>query len=400
MRAYIVSLGCPKNLCDTEAIMGELREKGYEISPSVKNSDIAVVNTCAFLKSAREESVTVIKSLVKKGLKVYMAGCLPKHPLYGKAGGIKSLPVQTLDSIRTYNCAEPKVKATPPWTAYVKISEGCNNNCTYCLIPKIRGKLIVRKMADILKEVTQLAKNGVKELIYVAQDTTAYPNFPLLLKKTAKIEEIHWIRIMYSNPQHVTKNLIKVMKEEPKIARYLDLPLQHICDRILGLMNRPQPNSDGIKNLIKTLRREVTGIRIRTSFIVGFPGETERESQALLDFIKETKFDRVGAFCFSREKGTSADTLRGQIPDKVKKIRFSRLMKEQNRISKELNKKLVGKIIEVLFEGNNRGRSMFDAPGIDCSVLFNAKGLQPGEFAKVKIIGAKAYDLTGQLVST
>jgi len=409
VKVYIISLGCPKNLTDTEVLMGKLVSAGHEITTKEKDADIFIVNTCAFLKSAREEAIRTIKRLQKTGKPVYTAGCLPKYlqkspsPSGRGARGEGKL-IQPIDSIGLFSYKIPRIKATPPWTAYVKIAEGCDNRCSYCLIPRIRGRLRIRKKEDILKEVRLLAKRGVKEIIFVAQDTTAHPQLAQILKQTAKVDGVHWIRIMYAHPEHLSDKVIKVIKTEPKIVKYIDLPIQHINDKILGLMNRSGMTGQDIKKLLSNLRREIPGITIRTSLIVGFPQETESDFQELLNFIKEVKFERLGVFRYSKEDGTPASNMRGQVPEKVKSYRFHKLMSQQNKISRELNKKMIGKIIEVLYEGRGRGRAAFDAPEIDGSVIISppkaGKNLRPGEFVRSRIASSRDYVLTGRVLTT
>ncbi|MBI5699217.1 MiaB/RimO family radical SAM methylthiotransferase [Candidatus Saganbacteria bacterium] len=391
MKACVISLGCPKNLCDSEILMGQLVSAGYELTNKEREADLFVVNTCAFLKAARDESLQTIRSLRKYRKKIYVAGCLPKYsPSTSGRGGTKG-GEGYINSIGLHPYSAPRIKATPPWTAYVKIAEGCNNRCSYCLIPKIRGKLKLRSVADILSEVKMLAKRGVKEVIFIAQDTTAHPQLSEILRRSANIRGLRWIRLMYAHPAHLTEKVIKTIKTEPKIVKYLDLPLQHINDRILREMDRHISRVQ-ILDLISKIRREIPKIAIRTSFIVGFPGETDAEFKELLDFIKEVRFEKLGAFIFSREKGTPAAKKRGQVPEKVKRFRLHRLLPLQKRIAKELNLKLIGKKLEVLYEGRGRGRTRYDAPLIDGSVKMSGK-YRPGELVKVKITGAGAYDL-------
>jgi ribosomal protein S12 methylthiotransferase len=302
-----------------------------------------------------------------------------------------------IDSLGLFDYCTPRIKATPHWTGYVKIAEGCNNGCSYCLIPTIRGRLRTRKMADILKEVKGLAKRGVKEIIYVAQDATAYPNFAGLLKKTARIKGIRWIRILYAHPAHITDELIKVVASEKKIVKYLDLPIQHVNDSILKRMNRKYRKED-LRQIISNLRRKIPGIALRTSIIVGFPGEGERDFTELLAFIAEVKFDRLGAFKYEREEGTPAAKMEGQVREAVKIKRREELMRAQAGVSREINRAFIGKSLEVLVEGKNFGRSYRDAPEIDGKVLINpARALAPGSIIKAKIVGATDYDLIGAL---
>lgn len=407
MKACIISLGCPKNLTDSEVLMGKLACAGYSFTDKIKDADLVVINTCAFLKSARDESISTIKKISKqrkKGAKIYIAGCLPeyyknqvKEPSRRSVGtgSVEKLSDGIIDSIDLFDSHSPRIKATNPWTAYVKISEGCNNHCSYCLIPKIRGKLKNRPIKDILSEVKALAKRGVKEIIYVAQDTTAYPYFPALLHKTTNIKGLRWIRVMYAHPAHITDKLINTIASHGKICKYIDLPVQHICDKILKSMKRGVTASQ-IINIIDKLRRKK--IAIRTSLIVGYPGETEEDFNNLVDFVRKVKFERLGVFKYSREEGTPAYNMRGQVPEKVKNYRFHKLMALQKKISGELNKKLIGKVLDVLIEkiGSEiaSGRTYMDAPEIDGSVKLNFNSrLARGKFVKATVTRANAYDL-------
>ncbi|MFA5097630.1 MAG: 30S ribosomal protein S12 methylthiotransferase RimO [Candidatus Margulisiibacteriota bacterium] len=408
MKVFFVSLGCPKNLTDSEVLMGKFTSSGHQITLNPKEADTIVVNTCAFLKAARDEAAAVIREMAKwkeKGRcrQLLVAGCLPEY-LRKIGGAIHESPVRRIDgiidSINLYECGVPRIKATQPWFAYVKISEGCNNNCTYCLIPKIRGRLRHRKVRDILAEVKGLAKRGVKEIIYIAQDTTAYPYLARLLKLTAKIKGIRWIRLMYAHPGHLSQSTIKVMAEEKKIVKYIDLPIQHSEDRILRSMRRKYGRNT-IEIQLKLLREMMPGIAIRTSVIVGFPGETERDFENLKEFIKQAKFDRLGVFPYSREKGTKAFMMKGQVPEKVKRRRACELMKLQAGISRKINAKLAGRTLEVLIEGRKGkdlvGRSFRDAPEIDGRVhVKNAKKVSLGEFIRAVISSSGRHDLFGK----
>jgi ribosomal protein S12 methylthiotransferase len=416
MKAYIVSLGCPKNLTDTESLMCKLAQEGYTFTNDPSDADLILVNTCAFLQSAKKEAIDTIKELAKykargkgrgpkaKGKCKYLiaAGCLPQRyknecpELLPEVDAFIGTPRQITNyqlQITNY------IKATPPWFAYVKIAEGCNNQCAYCVVPRIRGKLRIRKMNDVLNEVKLLAKAGVAEIIYVAQDTTAYPNFTTLLKKTARIKGVKWIRIMYAHPAHVSEKIIKTIAREKKIVKYLDLPIQHAHDKILKSMKRRYRRQDLIK-LINKIRREIPKIALRTSVIVGFPGEGDGEFEELLDFIREVKFQRLGVFTYSKEEGTPAAKMRGQVSEKIKQKRFHKLMQAQARISRELNNQLIDKTLDVIIErilsNGYLGRSYMDAPEIDGSVLVKSnKTLKPGKIVKARITQAKTYDLVG-----
>ncbi|MFA6431112.1 MAG: 30S ribosomal protein S12 methylthiotransferase RimO [Candidatus Margulisiibacteriota bacterium] len=408
MKIYFVSLGCPKNLSDTEVLMGKLVAGGHTITTNPAEAEIIIINTCAFLKSARDEAEATIREMAqwkKKGKcqKIYLAGCLPEYlkKVGGKGKGEKGLVDGDIDSIGLFSCETPRIKATPPWYAYVKIAEGCNNNCAYCLIPTIRGRMRCRKPADILNEVKALSKRGVKEIIFIAQDTTAYPNFHQLLKKTAKIKGIRWIRIMYTHPSHITDKLIEEIAKEKKIVKYLDLPIQHACDKILRRMNRRYTRQD-LENLISKIRRKIPKIALRTSVIVGFPGENDADFEELKNFIRQVKFDKIGVFTYQREKGTSAFKQREQVSEKVKQKRFDILMRLASRESTERNIKLIGSLVEIIIEGAENGyfvgRSSTDAPEIDGKIfLKKSKSLKPGKIARAKITGARTYDLIGCL---
>ncbi len=405
MKAHIISLGCAKNLTDTEVIMGKLVASGYSLTNNPSQADIIIINTCAFLKSARDEAKAVIKEMEKYKKEIYLAGCLPKYLERNRdvqpclpAGRSQVPKLNTIDSIQLYNCNEPRIKATPPWFAYVKIAEGCNNCCSYCLIPKIRGKLRSRSVSDVINEVKWLAKRKVKEIIFVAQDTTAHAKFADIIRKTAKVKGIEWIRIMYTHPSHITDKLINIMAQEKKVVPYLDLPIQHACDRILHLMKRRYTRI-GLEKLISKIRRKIPNITLRTSVIVGFPGEGKTEFEELYAFIKQVKFERLGVFTFSKEKGTPAAKLGGQVSEKVKQTRFDKLMRLAKRISKEKNKNMVGKTLKTIIENKNSGRTLSDAPDIDGKVHIKAaKSISPGEIVKVRVTKAGTYDLYGEVV--
>jgi len=408
MKAHVVSLGCPKNLTDTEVIMGKLAQEGYSFTNKPSEADLILVNTCAFIQSAKQEAIDTILELAKwkkKGKCKYLiaAGCLPqryKHELPKLLPEVDAF----IGTPRRFNNVSnlgfrisSLLKATPPWYAYVKIAEGCSNRCAYCAVPMIRGPLRIRPVKDILNEVKLLAKAGVKEIIYVAQDTTAHPRFTDLLKKTARIRGVRWIRVMYAHPAHVTDKLIDLIAKEKKIVKYLDLPIQHAHDKILRQMKRRYTRPE-LENLIHRIRRRK--IALRTSVIVGFPGEGETEFNELLDFVKKTKFTKLGVFTYSREEGTPANKMRGQVSGQKKTERFHKLMRAQARISKENNKKMIGRTLDTIIERRVRrsyiGRSGMDAPEIDGSVLVRSqRSLKPGEIVKARITGARTYDLIG-----
>jgi len=397
MKAYFISLGCPKNLTDTEVLMGKLASLGHTMVAKPSQADMIIINTCAFIKAARKEAVQTIKKMKKYRKKIYLAGCLPKtQDLQLVAQDIDGI----INSMCLPKCCTPRIRATPPWYAYVKIAEGCNNRCSYCLIPKIRGKLRLRKTSDIVQEVKMLVQKGVKEVIFIAQDTTVHPHLAEILKKSAQIPGLCWIRLMYAHPAHLTDEVIKVIAQEKKIVKYLDLPIQHACDKILKRMGRRYERLE-LENLIAKIKRRLPEAALRTSVIVGFPGEGEAEFQKLLDFIKKVKFRHVGAFTYSKEEGTPAAKMRGQVPAEVKRERLKRLMQAQACVARELNQKMIGRTLEVIIEKVKKegsiGRSCFDAPEIDGLVFIPHKSLTPGEMVKVRITGAGTYDLTGVL---
>ncbi len=402
MKAHIISLGCPKSLTDSEVIMGRLASGGNEITLNPAEAEIIIVNTCAFLKASRDESLEVLKEVGKwkkkgKCKRIYIAGCLPKYLQEPKEK--IDLPPHDgfIESVMLYDCKIPRIKATNPWTAYVKISEGCDNRCTYCLIPDIRGAYQCRKTADVISEVKDLAKRGVKEIIFVAQDTGAHPDFAALLSKAAHITGIQWIRVVYAHPKHLTGGIIDVMAKEKNILKYIDLPLQHSSDKILKAMNRKYTSAEYIQ-LVEKLRVKMPGIAIRTTLIIGFPGETQEDFDGLCDFITKIKFTKLGAFAYSREEGTPAASLPGQIAAKVAASRVETIMNLQAGISKDLNTALIGSSIDVIVDGPAKhgycGRAWFDAPEIDGRVEIRAsKQLPMGSIVTAKVIAAKKYDL-------
>jgi ribosomal protein S12 methylthiotransferase len=428
MKVGVISLGCPKNLTDTEAILGLLASSGYEITNDQNEADIMIINTCAFIGDASNEAFAIIKETSKLKAKgklkfLVVAGCLPKrykNDLFDKFEGIDAIVgpgqidkmlhiIKALDKNKKISMIEgthclfthkvPKIKATPKYYAYIKIADGCNNRCSYCIVPELRGRFQSRPMGSIVSEVKDLVKNGLKEAILVAQDTTMYgsdiygkPSLHILCQKLAGISGLKWIRIMYAHPAHVTDELIEVMAKEPKICRYLDLPIQHACDKILGLMRR-RISADQLRQLIEKLRRKIPGIAIRTSVIVGFPGETGSDFNKLIAFIREERFERLGVFKYSREIGTPAAKMGDQIGERIKDQRFHKLMRLQRGISAKSQKNMVGKVIKVLAEGRS-GRSYMDAPEIDGVVKLN-KCVPNGKIVSVKITGSGPYDLSG-----
>lgn len=444
MRIGIKSLGCPKNFVDTEVICGKLREKGYKISEKIDSSDIVIVNTCSFIRDAVEESIEEILNLVKlkkegKIKHIIVTGCLPQR--YKDDNFVQELPevdaflgvgdlLDVDDVIKRvlqgeqiykvspepkflYNHNTPRTILTSQHYVYIKISEGCQNNCSYCLIPQLRGNHRSREMEDIIEEVKLISeKQNLSEIILIGQDTTLYGidlygeyKLAELLKKLSHLEldNLKWIRLLYTHPAHYNDELIEVIASYPKICHYLDLPLQHISDKILKRMNRPIKKSYVI-SLINKLRDKIPNLTLRTTFIVGFPGETDKDFEELLNFVKEFRFERLGAFIFSQEEGTPAYDFPQQIPMRIKKERLKELMLTQQSISEEINSSHLGKEIEVLIEeiksGKPKiaiGRTKGDAPEIDGKVIIRTDKAQVGKFVKVKVIESSEYDLVGEI---
>ncbi len=435
-KVSLVSLGCSKNLIDAEEMLGLFEDNGFEITDNEENADIMVVNTCAFIDSAKQESIDCILEHIRYKEKddnriLVVTGCLGQR---FKEEIVKEIPEvdivigtndyhRIVEIIKNYKKGTPEVHCgeeymgcnlrrvvtTPSYMAYIKIAEGCDNHCTYCVIPSIRGKYRSRRMEDIVKEAETLVKNGVRELVVIAQDTTRYGMdiygkycLPELLRKLCRIDGLKWIRVHYCYPELVTDELVDTIADEEKICKYLDIPIQHCNDRILKLMGR-KTNKNQISMLIKKLREKVPDIVIRTSLIVGFPGETEEEFDELRDFVTETEFDRLGAFAYSCEEGTAAARLDGQLSDEDKQYRQELIMVDQAAVSESLNEKKVGKIFEVLVEGYDAiikrfyGRTYGDSDEIDGKVFFESKTkYNPGEFAMVKISDYTEYDLYGE----
>ena len=429
----VISLGCPKNLVDTEVILGNLSRQGYNITNKVEQADVIIINTCGFIHDAKQESINTILEMAEHRTKgncraLLVIGCLAeryKEDIYREIPEVDAVItikeyVQIPEVISSLVKAGKekkiipyeenylnRVRSTLPFISYLKISEGCDNRCSYCVIPFIRGAYRSRNIDDILDEARHLSNYGVKELIIIAQDTTKYgidvygePKLAELLKKLCRVEGIEWIRFLYAYPDSVTDELIEVMVQEEKICKYIDLPIQHISDNVLKAMAR-KSKSTQIKQVIKKLRDNIPDIAIRTSIIVGFPGETEEDFDELLNFIQETKFDRLGVFTYSKEEGTVAAKLSNQVPYKVKKARQSKIMKIQKEISKSINQGHIGKSMKVLIEGRNQthnyfGRTFRDAPEIDGIVYVKSeKDLAIGSIEEVCIKKTSQYDLIG-----
>ena len=431
MKVGFVSLGCSKNLVDTEKTIGIFKSNEYEIVNNPKEAEIIVINTCGFIESAKEEAINTILEMAeykKKKCKYLIAmGCLverykdelekalPEVDLFIKYSEYNSLweQIENLlgdnknkDKYKEFDKVEERVISTGDNYAYLKIADGCSNRCTYCAIPYIRGPQISRKMEDIMKEAEKLVEEGYKELILIAQDTTKYgidiygkPRLAELLQELCKLEKLHWIRFLYAYPETIDDELIKVVKENDKICKYFDIPIQHISDTVLKRMNR-QSNGKTIRNLIQKLRKEIPEVVIRTTVMVGFPGETKEDFEELYDFLKEARFDKLGCFAYSKEDGTPAARIKEQIHPMTKKSRYNKIMRLQQEISKENLKKQIGRNVEILIEDKSFdgkiyvGRTYMDVPEIDGITYINTdKELQIGDFIKGKIIDVSNYDL-------
>lgn len=447
MKIGVVSLGCPKNLVDSETMLGLIHEENYEITNDPSEAEIIIVNTCGFIESAKEESINTILQMAeykKSGSCKYIivTGCLSQRyaeelfnelpeadaiagvEVYDEIGSIikrvmngerfimleRSKPDVIYTSKETFL---PRILTTPSYTAYLKIAEGCDNCCSYCAIPKIRGPYRSKPMEQVLKEAKALTANGVKELIVVAQDTTRYgedlPGGKLLLadllKELNKIESLKWIRVMYCYPNNFTDELIETFASLDKVCKYVDLPLQHASNRLLTSMNRYDTREE-VETLLAKLRKRIPGIVIRTTFIVGFPGETDADFEELKNFVEQQRFENAGVFAYSQEEGTVAGAMPNQIPDEIKQERYHELMALQAQISEEIHKDTEGQTLEVLVEGIEEdgsglhyGRSYREAPDIDGLVFIENPGdIKPGCFVKVNILQGFTYESVGERI--
>lgn len=452
MNVGFISLGCSKNLIDTEIAIGKFKEHNYKIVNEESLADIIVINTCGFIDSAKEEAIQTILEIAdykqKRCKYLIVMGCLvqryyeelkkliPEVDLWIKIDEYDYL-WEKIENLVKSNIVEKsktntskQISKIPPMPmfeqydfmnrtvttgnnfAYLKIGEGCSNRCTYCAIPYIRGPFVSRKKEDIIEEAKGLAKKGIKELIIIAQDTTKYgvdiygeSKLAELLEELSKIKEIKWIRFLYSYPEGITDELIEVVSKNPKIAKYFDIPIQHIADDVLKRMNR-RTNKKQISELIQKIRTNIPDVTIRTTLIVGFPGETKEDFEQLLEFVKQAKFDKLGAFTYSKEEGTPAEKLPNQIHGNTKKSRYNKIMEVQQKISNENLKNKIGKTYEVLIENISFdkqfyiGRTMQDVPEIDGLVYIknNDDGKKLNNFVKSKIIDVSNYDLIAEII--
>lgn len=443
-----ISLGCPKNLVDSEVMMGQLQLNGYQITSNAEDADTVVVNTCGFIDSAKKESIEAILEAARlktkgKAQRLIVAGCLveryrdelkaemPEVDAFIGTSQIndilsvcdpqtntRSLPVIPLgnqSATYLYDESTPRVLATPSHYAFIKIAEGCDRPCAFCFIPQMRGHFRSRRLGSIVAEAHQLAEEGVKELILVAQDSSRYGEdlgkqdaLAHLLRELSHTEGIEWVRVMYTYPTHISDEFLNVLAEEPKAVKYLDMPLQHASQNVLKLMKRGG-NRASLERLIARVRQRVPGIAVRTTFITGFPGETDEDFNELMTLVKNVEFDRAGVFTYSDEDGTPAYNLPNKVDPKTAKKRRDRLMKAQSKIAKRKHQAMVGKTIRVLFEGESnesdllwQGRMETQAPDIDGCVLINdaPEGFVPvaGEIVNVVIEEAQEYDLVGRIV--
>ena len=446
----LISLGCAKNLVDSEIMVGHLHQAGMKVIPEADKADVVIVNTCSFLNSSKEESIgTILEAHENRGMrkrrqeqKLIVAGCMSQRfskdlpnampevdafigldqvtkvapiiqGLFEKERGKEATPENFVTPRSTYipDYDTPRFRLTPRHFAYIKIAEGCNHPCTFCIIPQIRGRHRSRTVESVVAEARRLVAEGVKEINLISQDTTFFgmdtweqrpnPRTPVdssrgtalttLLRQLNAIEGDFWIRLLYTHPAHWSDELIKTIAECPKVARYVDMPLQHISDHMLTEMQR-ETSSAYIRDLVKRIRAGVPGIALRTTFIVGFPGETDADVEELCGFIRETKFERLGVFRYSQEEGTRASKMAGQLSEKVKQARWHRTMSLQKEIAGEVSKSHVGRTLKVLIEEPGVARGEADAPDIDGRV-YVPRDLPVGEFIEVKITGYQDYDL-------
>lgn len=440
IKVGMVSLGCPKNQMDAELMLARLEEAGYEITAESGLADVVIVNTCGFIEDAKKESIDNIlefAQLKKEGQikKILVTGCLAQRyqqelvQELPECDGVLGLGANAdiVEAVRQVTADETfyrfpsrdswvlegsRLLTTPHFFAYLRIADGCDNRCTYCAIPLIRGNLRSRELEGLVSEATALVQTGVKELVLVAQDTTVYgrdlygeSRLPELLRRLCRIDGLRWIRLLYCYPEHISEELLDVMATEEKVLPYMDLPLQHVSGHILRAMHRPG-DRQSLTALIAHLRERVPGIVLRTTLMTGFPGETEEDFEELCAFVQEARFQRLGCFAFSPEEGTPAATMPGQVPEDVKQRRRDILMEEQQRVSGRYNESMIGKTVTVLVESYDRyaecwfGRSEADAPDIDGKVFFMAPagGVQPGDMRRVRITDTMDWDLMGEMV--
>jgi len=413
----LISLGCPRNLVDSDCIISEFERKGYVFQEEAVGVDVVIVNTCSFIEDAKKESIEAILNLIdakKRGdiKKIIVSGCLPERYRDDLEEELKEVgEFRGVLDFKTTFSRKASSKLIPKHYAYIKLSEGCRNKCTYCIIPYLKGHYKSRPMESIVKEAEHLIKEGVKEIILVGQDTSLYgidiygkKRLKELLIRLDKIPGRFWIRVLYVHPVNLDKDVIKVIKKSKHICKYIDLPIEHISEKILKKMGRRIKKKD-ILLLIEYIRKTIPNVALRTSLIVGFPGETKKDFEELVSFVEKTKFERLGIFRYSREEGTPAYKFKDQIEEKVKEYRFDKLMLLQKEIAKDVNKRFNGKIIDVLVEeikedGYYIGRSEYDAPEVDGLVYVKGNDLKIGEFYKVYVVDTYEYDLVGEKIES
>lgn len=439
MKLGMVSLGCPKNLVDSEVMLGIIRDKDFTVTNDPAEADIIIVNTCGFIESAKEESINTILQMSEYKTQgncryLIVTGCLSQRYAADLAQNIPEVDAfvgtecftdiawvieQVLNGKKVMHMeknqtaelqAMPRMLTTPDYMAYLKIAEGCDNCCSYCIIPKLRGPYTSRPYDEILAEAKELAAHGIREIIVVAQDTTRYGEdlygklmLPQLLKDLNDLDGIEWIRVMYCYPNNFTDELINAFATLPKVCKYVDLPLQHASNRLLSSMNRYDTKEE-VEQLLNKLRSAVSGIVIRTTFIVGFPGETDDDFKELKDFVEQQRFENAGVFQYSQEEGTVAGSMPNQIPDEIKENRYHELMALQAEISEELHQEMEGKELTVVIEGFDEenpqlaiARSYREAPEIDGNIFVeNAADLQVGQFVKVRVVQGFTYEMVAE----
>jgi len=430
---YIESLGCAKNQVDTEVMLGCLQTEGFRLHDDINSADIIIVNTCAFIKEATRESIDTIleyTALKRRGLcrVLIVCGCLPQRYKAELTGALPEVDLflgsseygRIADHIRALSKAPPKprliigrqaflqtartprVISAPGSSAYLKIAEGCSHGCTYCAIPSIKGPYRQRSRTSIVQEARRLAAGGIQEINLVAQDTTRYDGLPALLSDLCHVRGLEWVRLLYCHPAHLHTDIIRMMASEPTLCRYIDIPLQHIADPVLKRMGRRETRCR-IEALITKARSLCPEIALRTTFIVGFPGETDRDFQDLLDFVRDVRFDNLGAFCYRAEDGTPAARMPGAVPERMKRARYAALMGLQKKIAREKNAAMQGCRLRVLVDGISpresyslQARTEFQAPDVD-GVVFLNDDIPIGEFATVTVTRSLTYDLVGRV---